>query len=365
MKINKILSAALCLTFAVTLLGGLPAVLAAGPGQYSDIPLVDFTQKKATATVGAQSGFAVGENLLQNPQFEGMTELRSTGGTKDYTTLGEWVTQAVAECLIGPEYTAPGVGGSGIKVTTPGQTMNQSVYQRVTVEPGKDYYFSCWMKLDAGDMGKYSCRFGMYDTPQTQVANGTPMCLLPLATYDGGLTSDWKQYQFIIPVPADTASTILEVRSIYSDGGPAATIEASGYELYEFSSSGEAAAPEAAANNGGITVTVDGNVLDCAQPPVIVDGRTLVPVRAIFEALGMTVVWDDNLRKATGTKDGKEIELVIGDDAAYVDGLPVSLDVPAQIINGSTLVPARFVAEAAGCGVDWDAAAQTVMITTK
>ena len=115
-----------------------------------------------------------------------------------------------------------------------------------------------------------------------------------------------------------------------------------------------------------ITVTLDGNVIDCAaygQPATIVDGRTLVPLRAIFEALGATVEWDNVTRTVKSEMNGTTIELAIGSDTLYKNGEPVTLDVPGQIMNGRTLVPARAVAEAYGVGVEWDKTTRTVILT--
>ena len=123
----------------------------------------------------------------------------------------------------------------------------------------------------------------------------------------------------------------------------------------------------ASAADDNITVTLDGNAIDCAaygQPATIVEGRTLVPLRAIFEALGATVEWDSVTRTVTSEKDGTTIELAIDSDTLYKNGEPVTLDVPAQIMNGRTLVPARAVAEAYGVGVEWDSATRTVILTT-
>ena len=112
------------------------------------------------------------------------------------------------------------------------------------------------------------------------------------------------------------------------------------------------AAPRVVVNGQGLTFDV---------PPVIEQGRTLVPLRAIFEALGAGVNWDDSTQTVTATKGGMEIKLVIG-GLAYKNGQPVALDVPAKIVNGRTLVPLRFVSEALGASVWWNDAAQTVTI---
>ena len=112
-----------------------------------------------------------------------------------------------------------------------------------------------------------------------------------------------------------------------------------------------------------IKIVIDGKNLSMDQSPIIVDGRTLVPLRAIFEAVGATVAWDDATKCATGIKDGNEIKITIDNTVAKVNGKDVTLDVPAQIINSRTLVPVRFISESLGCKVEWEDATRTVIIT--
>lgn len=113
-----------------------------------------------------------------------------------------------------------------------------------------------------------------------------------------------------------------------------------------------------------IKVYVNNSQIEMPVAPVIQEGRTLVPVRAIFESLGMTVEWDGLTRTVTGRTGGKIIKLVIDNNIALVNGQEVALDVPATIINGSTLVPVRFVAENLGAEVDWDNNTQSVLINS-
>ncbi|MEW6172283.1 MAG: stalk domain-containing protein [Bacillota bacterium] len=117
------------------------------------------------------------------------------------------------------------------------------------------------------------------------------------------------------------------------------------------------------AQAAGITVLVDGKKLSCDTPPVIEGGRTLVPLRAIFEALGAEVDWDGETRTVTGRKGSTAIKLVIGPKTAYVNGEPVTLDVPGKIMSGRTLVPLRFIGESLGAKVGWDGAKHTVMVS--
>ncbi len=111
-----------------------------------------------------------------------------------------------------------------------------------------------------------------------------------------------------------------------------------------------------------IKVVLNGQELTFDVPPVIENDRTLVPLRVIFEALGAEVQWNGETRMVTAVKDGMEIKLVI-DGAAFKNGEPVDLDVPAKIINDRTMVPLRFVSEAVGCQVNWEGSTHTVNIS--
>lgn len=103
-----------------------------------------------------------------------------------------------------------------------------------------------------------------------------------------------------------------------------------------------------------IEIIINGQVLATEIPPIIEDGRTLVPLRAIFESLEAEVGWDPTQRKVTATKGQTTIVLYIGNKLASVNGLSITLDVPPRIINDRTLVPLRFVSESLGAEVGWD-----------
>ena len=104
--------------------------------------------------------------------------------------------------------------------------------------------------------------------------------------------------------------------------------------------------------------------------PVIIPkwGRTIVPIRALVEALGGTIVWDGDTRKVTINFKGTLIELWIDNPKAKVNGVENWIDtsnhdVKPTIINSRTMLPLRFVAENLGCQVDWEGTTQTITIT--
>jgi len=114
-----------------------------------------------------------------------------------------------------------------------------------------------------------------------------------------------------------------------------------------------------------ISVLYDGKRIGFDQLPVIENGRTLVPLRAIFEKIGAEVEWNGETRTVTASKDGTVISLTIDSTTAAKNGETVTLDVPAKIINGRTLVPVRFVSDCFGVGVEWNKNIQSVILTSK
>lgn len=118
------------------------------------------------------------------------------------------------------------------------------------------------------------------------------------------------------------------------------------------------------AKTNDISVAVNGKVLSMDSKPYIKGSRVLVPMRAIFETLGASVDWDEQTQKVTAKKDGLAITLMIGNDKAIVGNGFVDLDAPAEVNNGRTVVPLRFVAETLGAKVDWKESENKVIITT-
>jgi hypothetical protein len=113
-----------------------------------------------------------------------------------------------------------------------------------------------------------------------------------------------------------------------------------------------------ASNEQEITVLLNGKKIEFDVPPIIEDGRTLVPLRAIFELLGMEVTYDNGA--VTAEKEGLTIDLSVDSDIAYVKGEQKTLDVPSRIIDGRILVPLRFIGESTGLTVDYNNETRTV-----
>ncbi|MHB8064427.1 MAG: copper amine oxidase N-terminal domain-containing protein [Ruminiclostridium sp.] len=121
-----------------------------------------------------------------------------------------------------------------------------------------------------------------------------------------------------------------------------------------------------ASAQGEITVKIDGRAVAFQdQGPVLMNNRTMVPMGKIFEVLGATVKWKASTSTVTAVKGAITVSLKIGSTTANKNGQEIIMDVPAQILNGRTMVPLGFVSEAMGATVKWDGSTRTVSISTK
>ena len=115
----------------------------------------------------------------------------------------------------------------------------------------------------------------------------------------------------------------------------------------------------------GINVFVNGNTVNFGGvPPTSQGGRVLVPLRGVFEALGAVVDYNAGTRTIDALRGDTRLKITLGSTIAFVNDQPVRLEVPAQTSLGRTLVPLRFVGEALGAQVQWDAGQRAVIITS-
>ena len=106
-------------------------------------------------------------------------------------------------------------------------------------------------------------------------------------------------------------------------------------------------------NQGIIAVSLNGENINFDVAPRIINDRTMVPLRAIFEALGATVDWNGDTQTVTSTRDEITISLTINNATMYVNNKAVTLDSPACLVDGRTLVPVRAISEAFEIQVEW------------
>ena len=109
-------------------------------------------------------------------------------------------------------------------------------------------------------------------------------------------------------------------------------------------------------------IEFDGNILGFDVPPIIEDSSTLVPMRFLFEQMGADVEWDSETQTATATLDNTVVTFSIDNINAEVNKTSATMDVPARLINGKTMVPLRFLSENMGYDVDWDADSRTAIV---
>lgn len=115
---------------------------------------------------------------------------------------------------------------------------------------------------------------------------------------------------------------------------------------------------------GEITVELDGMPLKFEVAPQIYNSRTMVPFRAIAENLGVVIQWEDKTKTIHAQLDQQRVVLHIGESKATINDAVVYLDSPPMIVNGRTLIPLRFFAEAFACQVNWDPAGQKVLLVS-
>lgn len=112
-----------------------------------------------------------------------------------------------------------------------------------------------------------------------------------------------------------------------------------------------------------VSMVIDGKEPAFEQPPVIRNGNTLAPVRAVLEAMGAKVSWDDETRTVTAQRGSTTITMKIGQNFMMKGNEKVNLEEPAQLVGNYTMIPARAAGEAFGGAVSWDAKTRTVTVT--
>ena len=135
-----------------------------------------------------------------------------------------------------------------------------------------------------------------------------------------------------------------------------------GSAVSDYSNPLTATAPSKDKPNQSPRVVVDGGSVPLDTAPLNVNGRLLVPLRAIGEALGASVDWNPANQTATLALNGTVVKVTVGSATAFVNGKQVALDVQARITEGRVMVPLRFVGESFGAEVAWDPEANAVIV---
>ncbi len=111
----------------------------------------------------------------------------------------------------------------------------------------------------------------------------------------------------------------------------------------------------------GAVVRIDPD--STAVQPYAHDNRTFVPVRFLSERMGAIVGWDQATKTVTVTRAGRTVQMVLGQNTYWVDGVQKTMDAPAEVVSQRTMVPIRFVSEALGLSVAWDQTNKLVVVT--
>ncbi len=168
------------------------------------------------------------------------------------------------------------------------------------------------------------------------------------AVYVNGMPATVIGNTFSAKVKLDEGANVIEVIAIDGAGNTSDPVQVTVvYDPYL-----NKTVIELAAGSQFYKVNGETKVMDVA-PFINSDNRTMVPVRFIAEALGLSVKWDGDKRQVIITGNDKQIVLTIDSNIAMVDGIPVKMDTKAIIVNNRTFVPLRFVAEAFGFQVEW------------
>lgn len=115
-----------------------------------------------------------------------------------------------------------------------------------------------------------------------------------------------------------------------------------------------------------VNIQIDGKPMKNGAGAIIMENRTMVPFRAVFEELGADMIqWDKETKTITGVKGDTTIILSIGNNVCFVNGEPQTVEVPPVILNSSTLVPLSFISEKLGYHVGWHASSKTVKIMSE
>ena len=244
-------------------------------------------------------------------------------------------------------------------VVRPGDTVSITVNQEV---------FSI---VTGGYIMRYSCRismghpWNMYITEPVHIADNEYTSVAFGETAPGFLSNESVSVVFSGEAwRAGREGSQQEIMVVTGNGGSSTLSERYIYEWKQVSAPTPAPAP-APSSDTDISIYINNRSLQTDAPPVMLEGRTLVPLRAIFEALGMEVEYTAATQTITGTKGESRIVLTVDSTRATVNGAAATLDVPAKVISGRTMVPVRFIAESTGQDVVWDGVARRVYITTR
>jgi len=176
--------------------------------------------------------------------------------------------------------------------------------------------------------------------------------------FENGIGADIKEVKKAPTSPFDIISDWVK-REYYDTG--IVKFEPVEWDVFNTEFKNENLLPDASK----INVVINGYVKGFDVDPQIINSRTMVPMRAIFEEFGANVGWDESTATATATLDDIIVKITRDSATAYINDNADTLDSPAVIVDGRFLVPLRFVSESFGAKVGWAVETQTAVITYK
>lgn len=115
---------------------------------------------------------------------------------------------------------------------------------------------------------------------------------------------------------------------------------------------------------GSTTAIVNGESYKLTVPPKAVDGRTVLPLRFVVDQiLGADVTWDAETKTVTVQKEGTEVIVQVGSNVGSVDGMPLELEVPPIVEDGTTMLPVRFMSEVFGLEIQYNGETKKIIVT--
>ncbi|MGB9792420.1 MAG: stalk domain-containing protein [Thermacetogeniaceae bacterium] len=179
------------------------------------------------------------------------------------------------------------------------------------------------------------------------------------------------EYAWTVPhTPTDHARIRITVSSLVeSENGAMTPVVVATEQSGDFAISQTETAPSPApvqpgvvSGRGEMRLVIGGREVARDLPVVFDMGKVLVPMRPVFEALGMAVTWDPGERSATATKESTTVKVIVASETAYLNGRAVALDPAPRIIEGRVFVPLELIGEASGASVSWDNNSNTLSI---
>lgn len=206
--------------------------------------------------------------------------------------------------------------------------------------------------LDGQVSALYASRFAQVNSTLTDAQRAALVALRDLSvTVDGTYLFSTLTKTPVIP----NTDFMFGVGAMPSDAGSYAVPSGFGDDIK--------AGATTPADTATIKVLLNGKPLTLDAAPVIQNGRVLVPCRAVAEALGAAVTWNNTSKTAIIKKATTTITITVGKTTALINGRSVTLDCSARLISGKLFVPVRFLCESLGYHVTWNSTAKTVTIT--